>query len=162
MSEPLSQAITIDPPGRPLVTVKVKRLVDHAQTIEELTPATFGSVGVDLVATDHYYDKDHHFHEYGTGIAIQLPPGYEAQVRPRSSISKKSLVLINSPGTIDSDYTGEIIVRFKEVDNRNDIYSVGERIAQIVIVPVPAVSFVEVDELESTKRGSGGFGSTGR
>ena len=144
------------------VTVKVKRLVDHAQLLEELTPATKGSAGIDLIATDHYFDKDNHFHEYGTGLAIQLPEGYEAQIRPRSSISKKSLLLINSPGTIDSDYTGEIIVRFKEVDHRQEIYEVGDRIAQLIVMPVPKVSFVEVQELTDTKRGSGGFGSTGK
>jgi len=149
-------------PSRNQVTVKVKRLTPDAQTVEELVPATEGSVGIDLIATDHYYDKDYCYHEYGTGLAIQLPQGYEAQIRPRSSISKKSFTLINSPGTIDSDYTGELIVRFKTVDDRQDIYSVGDKIAQLIIVPVPKVSFVEVEELESTKRGAGGFGSTGR
>ncbi len=144
------------------VIVKVKRLVAHAQLVEELVPATDGSVGIDLVAADHCYEEEYNFHEYGTGLAIQIPKGYEAQIRPRSSISKKSLVLINSPGTIDSDYTGELIVRFKVVDARNEIYNVGDRIAQLVIVPVPKVEFVEVQELDSTERGSGGFGSTGK
>ncbi len=144
------------------VTVKIKRLVDHAQLVGDLVPATPGSAGIDLIATDHYYDSENHFHEYGTGLSIQLPEGYEAQIRPRSSISKKSLLLINSPGTIDSDYTGELIVRFKEVDPRSEIYQVGDRIAQLVVMPVPKVSFVEVDELTDTKRGSGGFGSTGK
>jgi dUTP pyrophosphatase len=149
-------------PARTKVKVLVKRLVEQAQLVEELSPATPGSVGIDLIATDHYYDSDNHFHEYGTGIAIQLPEGYEAQIRPRSSISKKSLLLINSPGTIDSDYIGELIVRFKEIDPRNQIYEIGDRIAQLVVMPVPTVSFVEVTELKDTKRGSGGFGSTGK
>lgn len=144
------------------VTIKVKRLVSNAQTIEDLKPKTDGSIGIDLVAIDHYYDKDHKYHEYGTGIAIQIPEGYEAQLRPRSSIRKSSLVLVNSPATIDRDYTGELIVTFKEIDDREDIYSVGDRVAQLVIAPVPKVTFVEVSELDSTERGSGGFGSTGK
>lgn len=146
------------------LTVKFKRLVTHAQDESDLVPATVGAAGIDLIATDHYFDNDYLYHEYGTGLAIELPPGYEAQIRPRSSISKQDLVLVNSPGTIDSDYRGEIKVRFKELDNRSSnrqIYSVGERIAQLVVVPVPAVKFVEVKELSDTKRGSGGFGSTG-
>ncbi len=150
-------------PKNPL-TVKFKRLVVHAQEESDLVPSTSGSAGIDLIATDHYWDNDLHYHEYGTGISIELPPGYEAQIRPRSSISKKDLILVNSPGTIDSDYRGELKVRFKELNSHvtnPQIYDIGDRIAQLIVVPVPQVKFVEVKELSDTKRGSGGFGSTG-
>lgn len=138
--------------------VKIKKLVSHAEVPEFKTA---GAAGVDLVALDYRYDPDNKFHEYGTGLAISLPEGYEAEIRPRSSISKSSLVLVNSPGTIDSDYRGELLVRFKEIDDREIIFDVGDRIAQLVIKEVPKVEFEEVDQLDDTKRGSGGFGSTG-
>lgn len=144
--------------SRKTVKVKIKKLASHA---EVPVFATAGAAAVDLVALDYRYDPDNKFHEYGTGLAIALPEGYEAEIRPRSSISKYSLVLVNSPGTIDSDYRGELLVRFKEIDNREIIYDVGDRIAQLVIKEVPKVDFEEVTELDETKRGSGGFGSTG-
>jgi dUTP pyrophosphatase len=143
------------------VTIKFKRLVAHAQDEKDLVPATKLAAGVDLVAVDHCYDEDNKYHEYGVGIAVEIPPGYELQIRPRSSIRKKSLVLVNSPGTIDADYRGELIVTFKEIDDRGEIYAVGERIAQAVLVPIPQVRYEEVDELTDTERGDGGFGSTG-
>lgn len=138
--------------------IKLKKLVEHADIPER---ASAGAAGFDLVAIDYRYDQHNGFHEYGTGLAIELPPGYEAQIRPRSSISKTSLILVNSPGTIDADYRGELIVRFKTLDNRENLYSVGDRIAQLVIQEVPQITFKEVDKLGSTDRGSGGFGSTG-
>lgn len=143
------------------VVIKFKRLVAHAQEERDLVPATELAAGVDLVAVDHYYDEDNKYHEYGVGIAVEIPQGYELQIRPRSSIRKKSLILVNSPGTIDADYRGELIVTFKEIDDRGEIYAVGERIAQAVLVPIPKVVYQEVEELTDTKRGDGGFGSTG-
>lgn len=145
--------------GNNVVKVGIKKLVAHAQIPEY---ATEGSVGMDLVATDYRYDYDKKVHEYGTGIALQLPVNFEAQIRPRSSISKTSLILANSVGTIDTDYTGELIVKFKEIDDRGMFYEVGDRIAQLIIVPVPKIKLVEIQELSSTERGTGGFGSTGR
>jgi dUTP pyrophosphatase len=141
------------------LTIKFKRLVPHAQEPEY---ATESAAGLDLYATDYNYDRENKFHEYGIGIAVEIPVGYEGQIRPRSSISKTSLLLCNPPGTIDSDYRGELIVRFKAIDDREVIYAVGDRIAQLVIKPVPRVKLVEVDELTDTKRSSGGFGSTGK
>ena len=91
-----------------------------------------------------------------------MPPGYEAQVRPRSGLSSKhGITLINSPGTIDSDYRGEI--RCPLINHGREPFTIerGMRIAQMVICPVPPVNLVEVDELDSTDRGSGGFGHTG-
>ena len=141
-----------------MTAIKLKKLVEHAE-IPKL--ATEGAAGFDLVGLDYYYDHNNKFHEFGTGLAIELPPGYEAQIRPRSSISKTSLVIVNSPGTIDSDYRGEIKVRFKEIDDRGVLYDVGDRIAQLVIQKLPEVTIVEAAELGSTNRGTGGFGSTG-
>ena len=141
------------------LTIKFKRLTPHALEPEY---ASENAAGLDLYAADYYYDHDNKYHEYGTGIAIEIPEGYEGQIRPRSSISKMSLMLANPPGTIDSDYRGELIVRFKDSDNRGVIYSVGERIAQLIIKPVPKVQLLEVEELNDTKRGAGGFGSTGK
>lgn len=140
------------------LTINFKRLVAHAIDPEY---ATEHAAGMDLYATDYNYDNDTKFHEYGTGIAVAIPPGYEAQLRPRSSISKTSLIMCNSPGTIDSDYRGELIFRFKQIDERGIYYQVGERIGQIVIVPIPKFVLQEVKELTETKRGTGGFGSTG-
>lgn len=139
--------------------IKIKRLVKHAEIPEYKTA---GAVACDLVAVDYNYNNDTKFHEYGTGLALELPEGYEAQIRPRSSISKTSLVLINSPGTIDTDYRGELIVRFKNIDDRDIIYDIGDRIAQLVIQAVPKVVFEEVENLSETDRGNGGFGSTGK
>ena len=130
---------------------------------------TVGSVGMDLTAVSKEYDE-HGNVVFGTGLAIQIPEGYYADLRPRSSISKYDLVLANSVGTIDSDYRGELILKFKPSVyfgvNRGDddgvMYDVGDRIAQLVILPYPKVSFVEVDELSETERGTGGFGSTNK
>lgn len=138
------------------LSINFTKLVPHAEAPEK---GTDGSAGFDIVATDYYYNSDNRFHEYGTGIAIDLPEGWEIEVRPRSSISKTSFVLVNSPGTIDSDYKKEILVRFKEIDDRGIFYEVGDRIAQLVFKQVPKIKLTEVEDIEDT--GRGGFGSTG-
>ena len=98
-----------------------------------------------------------------TGLAIKLPDGYEAQVRPRSGLARDhGITLVNSPGTIDSDYTGEIVVLVINHGDRTVRIEPGHRIAQIVVAPVVQAELVEVSELPSTARGAGGFGSTGR
>jgi len=97
-----------------------------------------------------------------TGLKIAVPPGFEAQIRPRSGLALKNSILVpNSPGTIDADYRGEIRVIL--LNSGADVFVIrrGDRIAQMVIKPVPAVILEEVDELEDTERGAGGFGSTG-
>ena len=100
-----------------------------------------------------------------TGLKVAIPEGYEGQVRARSSLGSKGLILPNSIGTIDADYRGELFVLMTWIGN-GDSYKVksGERIAQLVISPIPNVQFseVEVDKLGDTERGEGGFGSTGR
>jgi len=97
-----------------------------------------------------------------TGLFIELPIGYEAQVRPRSGLAaKKGITVLNSPGTIDADYRGEIGVILVNLSNENYIIQNGERIAQLVIAKHERAVWEEVDELQETDRGSGGFGSTG-
>ena len=151
-----------------MLEVKIKKLHKDAVIPKY---ETVGSVGMDLTATSKKYDEYGNV-VFGTGIAIPIPEGYYADLRPRSSISKYDLVLANSVGTIDSDYRGELILKFKptlrkstwnngvyETDEVKE-YEIGDRIAQLVILPYPKVSFVEVDELSDTERGTGGFGST--
>jgi dUTP pyrophosphatase len=99
----------------------------------------------------------------GTGLAIALPPGYEAQVRPRSGLARAhGVTLVNSPGTIDADYRGEVTILLINHGSEAVTLKPGERIAQLVIAPVARATLVEVDELSATARGAGGFGSTGR
>ncbi|MGH7855781.1 MAG: dUTP diphosphatase [Candidatus Binatia bacterium] len=98
-----------------------------------------------------------------TGIAIALPPGYEAQIRPRSGLAERhGLTLLNTPGTIDADYRGEIRVIVVNLGEAPVTIRPGERIAQMIVGPVARVSWQEVADLDETERGSGGFGHTGR
>lgn len=97
-----------------------------------------------------------------TGLALQLPAGFEAQVRPRSGLAAKhGVTVLNSPGTVDSDYRGEIKVILINLGQDDFIIRHGDRIAQLVIAPVTRASFVEAEALDETQRGAGGFGSTG-
>ena len=97
-----------------------------------------------------------------TGLFIELPVGYEAQIRPRSGLAiKKGITLLNSPGTIDADYRGEIKIILANISNEEFIVNDGERIAQMVIAKHEQAEWIEVEELEETSRGTGGFGSTG-
>lgn len=97
-----------------------------------------------------------------TGIAIALPQGYEAQVRPRSGLALRSgVTLLNSPGTVDSDYRGEVMVLMINLGEREQSLQRGDRIAQLVVAPVSRATVSEVDDLETTVRGAGGFGHTG-
>jgi len=99
----------------------------------------------------------------GCGFAMAVPDGYEAQVRPRSGLASKSgVTVVNSPGTIDADYRGEVMVPLINLGRLPFTVERGMRIAQMVVLPVPPVRLVEVEELEATDRGEGGFGHTGR
>lgn len=96
------------------------------------------------------------------GFCMALPPGYEAQVRPRSGLSSRhGITLVNTPGTIDADYRGEVRVPLINLGRAPFAIERGMRIAQMVIMPVPPVEFLEVDDLDKTDRGAGGFGHTG-
>lgn len=98
----------------------------------------------------------------GTGLFIELPMGYEAQVRPRSGLAaKKGITVLNAPGTIDADYRGEIGVILVNLSHEDFVIENGERIAQLVIAKHERAEWIEVNELKETSRGAGGFGSTG-
>jgi dUTP pyrophosphatase len=97
-----------------------------------------------------------------TGLFIELPVGFEAQVRPRSGLAiKKGVTVLNTPGTIDADYRGEIKVILVNLSNEDFVVNDGERIAQMIIASHEQAEWMQVDELEQTSRGAGGFGSTG-
>lgn len=116
-----------------------------------------GDAGLDLTATHMTFEEN--FIEYGTGIAVEIPEGYVGLVFPRSSVSKKeNFYLKNSVGVIDSGYRGEIKLRFNQSDSH---YQAGEKVGQLLILPYPTIQLEEVEELSSTDRGQGGFGSTG-
>ena len=142
--------------------VKFKKLVKTA-----VVPAyaKAGDAGLDMVATKHSINPDHNFIQYHTGIAVEVPEGYVGLLFPRSSTSKKDLRLANSVGVVDSGYRGEISFRYKfpkdsffaQVKRYND----GDRVGQLVIMPYPNIELEEADELSTTDRGEGGYGSTG-
>lgn len=116
--------------------------------------------GLDLVATTRCLDFDGNV-VYGTGLAFEIPEGYVGLIFPRSSNAKKSLLLSNSVGVIDSGYRGEVTFKFKRTGNKEEYYNVGDRIGQMIILPYPKIEFEEVDELSESERGAGGYGSTG-
>lgn len=141
------------------MNVKIKRLDPNSKIPQYASP---GDAGMDLTATsiDILDNNDHGYIEYSTGLAMEIPEGHFGMLVPRSSISKTGLILANTPGTIDSGYRGEIKVRFKAIPDTK-IYNIGDRVAQLIILPYPSVIFNEVDELPDSSRGAGGFGSTG-
>ena len=135
--------------------VKIKKLHD---LVEIPTYAKPGDAGMDLTAVK--IEKD----AYGnaviyTGLAVEIPEGYVGLVFPRSSISKYDMHLRNSVGVIDSGYRGEIMLKFSFLEDGN-LYQMGDKIAQLIILPYPQITFEEVEELSETERGEGGFGST--
>lgn len=147
-----------------MVRVRITRL-SHAEGLELPSYATPGSAGCDLraaVTEDLTLQPGDHA-LVATGLAIALPEGFEAQVRPRSGLAvRHGLTVLNSPGTIDADYRGEVKVALILHGREPFTITRGERIAQLVIAPVTQVAWDEVDALDSTDRGAGGFGSTGR
>lgn len=143
---------------------KIKTL-PHYEGLLLPSYATLGSAGMDLYAAiDNPIDIEPINRELiPTGIEIAIPDCYEGQIRPRSGLAMKfGITVLNSPGTIDSDYTGEIKVCLINLSNKSYTINRGDRIAQIIISPIVKVKWQLVDEFgEETKRGSGGFGSTG-
>lgn len=146
-----------------MTTVNIVQL-PHAENLPLPAYATAGSAGVDLMAA---IGSDLHLSPMQrmlvpTGIAIALPHGYEAQLRPRSGLAlKNGITLLNSPGTIDADYRGEIKVLIVNLGTEEVTISRGDRIAQMVIAPVSQVAWNPVENLDETARAGGGFGSTG-
>ena len=125
--------------------------------------ATPASAGVDLRASEGCVIPPGGRALVPTGLRIALPEGYEAQVRPRSGLAlRHGVTLPNSPGTIDADYRGEIGVILMNLGQEPFVVEPGDRIAQMVVAPVTRVAWSEVEELDATERGEGGFGSTGR
>jgi dUTP pyrophosphatase len=125
--------------------------------------ASAGAAGLDVVAAESLTLQPGARHAVATGFAIAIPPGFEVQVRPRSGLAlKHGLTCLNTPGTIDSDYRGEVKVILANLGDSPFEVVRGERIAQLVPAPVQRARFAEVRELGSTERGAGGFGSTGR
>jgi dUTP pyrophosphatase len=139
--------------------VRIKKLNQNAVIP---TYAKYGDAGMDLVATRIISNTTFDV-SYGTDLAMEIPNGFVGLVFPRSSIRKYELVLSNSVGVIDSGYRGELQATFKKENGLDSLaYKVGDRIAQIMIIPYPPVEFDEVAELSDTERGDGGFGSTGK
>ena len=128
--------------------------------------AKAGDAGIDLHAISMEYIRTDltDFYEYKTGIAVEIPEGFVGLLFPRSSITKTDLFLSNCVGVIDSGYRGEISARFRKTTGSPNTYKVGERICQLIVLPYPKVSLIEVpyEQLTKTERGSGGFGSSGK
>lgn len=143
--------------------VKIKKLVENAVIPSY---AKEGDAGMDLTSISKEYDKDGNV-VYDTGLSFEIPTGYVGLLFPRSSNAKKDLSLANSVGVIDSGYRGSVLLKFKAANcfgTRDKLgletYEVGDRIAQIIIIPIPKIEFEEVKDLSITERGEGGFGST--
>ena len=135
----------------------------HAADLPLPSYATAGSAGLDLRAAAALTLKPHQRALGPTGLAIALPHGFEAQVRPRSGLAvKHGVTVLNAPGTIDADYRGEIQVPLINHGDADFVIARGDRIAQMVIAPVMQVDLVEVAALDDTARGGNGFGSSGR
>ncbi len=125
--------------------------------------ATAGSAGMDLRSAEDLILKPGARALVSTGLAIALPQDFEAQVRPRSGLAvKHGVTVLNSPGTIDADYRGEIKVPLINLGTDDFVIARGDRIAQMVVAPVTKAELVEVDVLDGTMRGTGGFGSSGK
>jgi dUTP pyrophosphatase len=141
--------------------VRIKKLNQNAVIPSY---AKSGDAGMDLVATSIISETDTQI-TYGIGLALEIPNGFVGLIFPRSSVRKTRLMLSNCVGVVDSGYRGELQATFNKI-NQNSIaendYKVGDRIAQIMIIPHPPIEFKEVDELSDTERGEGGFGSTGK
>lgn len=142
------------------IITKVKKLNKEAKLPQY---ATSKDSGADLFAAEKVIINPGETKLVHTGIAIALPDGYEAQVRSKSGLALKSeIFVLNSPGTVDNAYRGEVGVILHNIGTKEKIFEIGDKIAQMVIVPVEQSDFVEVDELDETDRGQGGFGSTGK
>lgn len=165
------------------VRVRMKKLDPKAVIPSYAKP---GDAGMDLTSTSRTivssYKED--YIEYGTGLAVEIPEGFVGLVFPRSSVSKKELYLANAVGVIDSGYRGEIKLRFKPelfhdgptkeeedvvhydlhdgTETYLNVYAVGDKVGQLIIMPYPTVLVEEVEEISETDRGAGGFGSTGK
>lgn len=147
------------------MNIKIKKLHENA-VIPAYAHAT--DAGMDLVAVSKTHDHEGNI-VYGTGLAVEIPAGYVGLVFPRSSNAKTMMYLTNSVGVIDSGYRGEILLKYKRVTpyyttfrgDGHPEWEIGDRVGQLIILPYPAITFAEVDELSESDRGQDAYGSTG-
>jgi dUTP pyrophosphatase len=145
-----------------MIEIKLSRL-PHGEGLPLPRYASEDAVGLDVTSAEELILQPGERHAVATGFAIEIPRGYEVQVRPRSGLAMKNgITCLNTPGTIDSDYRGEIKVILINLGQEPFEVRRGERIAQLVPAPVLRADFVEASQLGETARGTGGFGSTGR
>ena len=145
-----------------MIHIAITRL-PHGEGLPLPSYASEGAAGLDVVAAEDLTLPPGARHAVATGFAIAIPPGYEVQVRPRSGLAlKHGITCLNTPGTIDCDYRGEVKVILANLGAEPFEVKRGERIAQLVPAPVLRAEFAVVDSLDQTSRGAGGFGSTGR
>lgn len=143
------------------IEIRLKRL-PHGEGLPVPTYATAHAAGMDVVSAEDVTLPPGGRHTVATGFAMAIPEGFEVQVRPRSGLAlKHGISLPNTPGTIDADYRGELKVILINLGSEPFAIARGDRIAQLVAAPVQIATFAEVEELDDTVRGSGGFGSTG-
>jgi dUTP pyrophosphatase len=143
------------------IAVRVKRL-NNGAGLPLPAYASAGAAGMDICAAESINLRIGKRAAVATGFAFAIPKGYEVQVRPRSGLAlKNGITCLNTPGTIDSDYRGEIKVILANLGDEDFPIKTGDRIAQIVVAPVTQAAMIEVDSLDETERGAGGFGSTG-
>lgn len=151
---------------RPVMAIPVRvRRLPHAAGLPLPQPASAGSAGLDLRAAveSELVLSPGERALVPTGLVLEIPPGWEGQVRPRSGLAlRHGITLPNAPGTIDSDYRGELQVILANTGSEPVTIRRGDRIAQLVVAPVAAVEWIESDELSASAREGGGFGSTGR
>jgi dUTP pyrophosphatase len=146
----------------PPIEIQLKRL-PHGEGLPAPAYATAHAAGMDVVAAETVTLEPGARMAIATGFAMAIPVGYEVQVRPRSGLAlKHGVTCLNTPGTIDADYRGEVKVILANLGQEPFHVARGERIAQLVPAPVQHATFAEVAELDETRRGHGGFGSTGR
>jgi dUTP pyrophosphatase len=148
-------------PSNNAVPVRVKRL-PHGEGLALPSYATSGAAGMDVLSAEEVTLAPGGRHAVATGLALAIPEGFEVQVRPRSGLAlKHGISLPNTPGTIDSDYRGELKIIMINLGDEPFAIHRGDRIAQLVLAPVVLAAWDEVAELDDTARGEGGFGSTG-
>ena len=145
------------------IRIDVQRVGQRGDPLPLPSYATAAAAGLDLRADQAIALRPGERKLVPTGIALAIPAGYEGQVRPRSGLAlRNGITCLNSPGTIDSDYRGEVCVILVNLGQENVELARGERIAQLVVAPVSRAELVQVNELPDTSRGAGGFGHTGR
>ena len=149
------------PSPLPSIEIRIKRL-PHGEGLPLPAYATAQAAGMDVVSAEDLILPPGGRHAVATGFAMAIPEGYEIQARPRSGLAlKHGISLPNSPGTIDADYRGEVKIILINFSDQPFAIARGDRIAQLVVAPVQLASFAQVDSLDDTARGQGGFGSTG-